>query len=204
MAIPFPKDYNGLELPYPVYIAAIEMLAKACANTALQVSIQGMICEGIRLFGDDRQKSEFLKEKGLVEGRRLASFALTEPCCGSDAKSIQTKAVLSGNVYVLNGTKTLITIPGEADIILVFARTDRGISSFLIPGGTPGFIVTRVIQKLGFRGHKLSEIRLENCKVAKENLLGEEGGGLDYAKQILNAGRATIAAIAIGDSTGSV
>ncbi|MDI6721888.1 MAG: acyl-CoA dehydrogenase family protein, partial [Candidatus Aenigmarchaeota archaeon] len=198
MAIPFPKDYNGLELPYPVYIAAIEMLAKACANTALQVSIQGMICEGIRLFGDDRQKNEFLKEKGLVEGRSLASFALTEPCCGSDAKSIQTKAVLSGNVYVLNGTKTLITIPGEADIILVFARTDKGISSFLIPGGTPGFIVTRVMQKLGFRGHRLSEIRLENCKVARENLLGEDGRGLDYAKQILNAGRATIAAIAIG------
>jgi len=198
MAIPFPKDYNGLELPYPVYIAAIEMLAKACANTALQVSIQGMICEGIRLFGDDRQKNEFLKEKGLVEGRSLASFALTEPCCGSDAKSIQTKVVLSGNVYILNGTKTLITIPGEADIILVFARTDRGISSFLIPGVSPGFIVTRVIQKLGFRGHKLSEIRLENCKVAKENLLGEDGRGLDYAKQILNAGRATIAAIAIG------
>ena len=128
----------------------------------------------------------------------MASFALTEPCCGSDAKSIQTKAELSNNIYVLNGTKTLITIPGEADIILVFARTDRGISSFLIPRGTPGFIVSRVIQKLGFRGHKLSEIRLENCKVAKENLLGEDGRGLDYAKQILNAGRATIAAIAIG------
>src|SRR3972149_5856088 len=75
--------------PYPVYIAAIEMLAKACANTALQVSIQGMICEGIRLFGDDRQKNEFLKEKGLVEGRSLASFALTEPCCGSAAKSFK-------------------------------------------------------------------------------------------------------------------
>ncbi|MBM4064459.1 MAG: acyl-CoA dehydrogenase [Planctomycetes bacterium] len=198
MAIPFPKDYNGLELPYPVYIAAIEMLAKACANTALQVSIQGMICEGIRLFGNDRQKNELLKEKGPVEGRSLASFALTEPCCGSDAKSIQTKAELSNNIYVLNGTKTLITIPGEADIILVFARTDKGISSFLIPCGMPGFTVTRVIQKLGFRGHRLSEIRLENCKVARQNLLGEDGEGLDYAKQILNAGRATIAAIAIG------
>ena len=90
-----------------------------------------MICEGIRLFGDDRQKNEFLKEKGLVEGRSLASFALTEPCCGSDAKSIQTKAELSNNIYVLNGTKTLITIPGEADIILVFARTDRAFLLFL-------------------------------------------------------------------------
>lgn len=198
MAIPFPKDYNGLGLPYPVYIAAIEMLAKACANTALQMSIQGMVCEGIRLFGDDRQKNEFLKEKRMVEGRSLASFALTEPCCGSDAKSIQTKAELAGNIYVLNGTKTLITSAAEADIILVFARTDKGISSFLVPGGTPGFTVARIIQKLGFRGHRLSEIHLENCKVAKENLLGEDGRGLDYAKQILNAGRMTIAAIAVG------
>lgn len=198
MAIPFPQDCNGLGLPYPVYIAALEMLARACANTALQVSIQGMVCEGIRLFGDDRQKNEFLKEKGLVEGKSLAAFALTEPCCGSDAKSIQTKAKLLGNTCVLNGTKTLITSPGEADIILVFARTDKGISSFLVPGKTLGFNVAKVIPKLGFRGHRLSEVHLENCEVPKENLLGEEGKGLEYAKQILNAGRMTIAAIAIG------
>ncbi len=198
MAIPFPQDCNGLGLPYPVYIAALEMLARACANTALQVSIQGMVCEGIRLFGDDRQKNEFLKEKGLVEGKSLAAFALTEPCCGSDAKSIQTKAKLLGNTCVLNGTKTLITSPGEADIILVFARTDKGISSFLVPGETLGFNVAKVIPKLGFRGHRLSEVHLENCEVPKENLLGEEGKGLEYAKQILNAGRMTIAAIAIG------
>src|SRR3989339_459162 len=94
MLFPNADEYN-LILESIGNFAEIEMLAKACANTALQVSIQGMICEGIRLFGDDRQKNEFLKEKGLVEGRSLASFALTEPCCGSDAKSIQTKAELS-------------------------------------------------------------------------------------------------------------
>ena len=198
MAIPFPEEYNGLGLPFPVYIAALEMLAKACANTALQVSIQGMICEGIRLFGDDRQKNTFLKEKGLVAGRSLTAFALTEPCCGSDAKAIQTKAILSGDVYVLNGTKTLITSPDEADFILVFARTDKGISLFLVPRETPGFHVSRVIPKLGFRGHRLSEIHLENCEVARGNLLGEEGKGLDYAKHMLNVGRTTIAAIAVG------
>ncbi|MFN3532472.1 MAG: acyl-CoA dehydrogenase family protein [Candidatus Brocadia sp.] len=198
MAIPFPEEYHGLGLPFPVYIAALEMLAKACANTALQISIQGMVCEGIRLFGDDRQRKTFLKEEGLVEGKSLVAFALTEPGCGSDAKSIQTKAVLSGDVYVLNGTKTLITSPGEADFILVFARTDKGISLFLVPRETPGFHVSKVIPKLGFKGHRLSEIHLENCEVARENLLGEEGIGLEYAKQMLNVGRATIAAIAVG------
>ncbi|MCZ7356776.1 MAG: acyl-CoA dehydrogenase family protein [Candidatus Methanoperedens sp.] len=197
MAIPFPQDYNGLGLPYPVYIAALEMLAKACANTALQVSIQGMVCEGIRLFGDDKQKKKFLKENGLAEGRNLAAFALTEPCCGSDANSIQTRAQLSGNNYILNGTKTLITSPGEADFILLFARTEKGISSFLVSRKTSGFNVAKVIPKLGFRGHRLSEVHLDNCTVPKEDLLGEEGKGLEYVKHILNSGRITIAVIAI-------
>ncbi len=197
-AMPFPAEYNGLGLPFPVYIAALEMLARACANTALAVSIQGMVCEGIRLFGDEKQRNSFLKEKGLVEGKSLAAFALTEPCCGSDARAIQTKAALSGNAYVINGTKTLITSPGEADFILLFARADKGISTFLVPKDTKGFNVAKVIPKLGFKGHRLSEVHLENCEVAREALIGKEGDGFEYAKQILNSGRLTIAAIAIG------
>lgn len=198
MSIPFPQDYNGLGLPYPLYVAALEMLAKGCSNTALQVSIQGMVCEGIRLFGNEKQKNEFLKEKGLVEGKILAAFALTEPCCGSDAKSIQARAKLSGNNYILNGTKTLITSPGEVDFVLVFAGSDKGICAFFVPRKTPGFNVTKLIPKLGFRGAKLSEVHLDNCEIPADNLIGEEGKGLEYGKQILNSGRMTIAAIAIG------
>lgn len=198
MAIPFPQDYNGLGLPYPLYVAALEMLAKGCSNTALQVSIQGMVCEGLRLFANEKQKNEFLKEKGLVEGKSLAAFALTEPCCGSDAKSIQTKAKQTGDNYILNGTKTLITSPGEADHILVFAGSDKGICAFFVPGNTPGFNVTKLIPKLGFRGARLSEVHLDNCEIPVNNLVGEEGKGLEYGKLILNSGRMTIAAIAIG------
>ncbi len=198
MALPFPKEYNGLEKPLPVFAAAMEMLAKACANTALQADVQNMVCEGIRLYGGERQKNELLLKEGLVEGRNLIAFALTEPCCGSDAKSMQTKAVLSGDSWVLNGSKTLITNPGEAAFVLVFAKTEKGISAFIVPTGTDGFDVAAVIPKLGFRGNRLSAIRLKDCAVSRENLVGEEGKGLEYAKQILNAGRLSIAAIAVG------
>ncbi len=198
MSMPFTPDLNGLGYPIPVYTAALEILAKACANTALQVSVQGMVCEGIRLSGNDRQRNTYLKEHGLVGGRTLAAFALTEPCCGSDAKSVETKAHLSGDVYLLTGSKTLISNPGEADFILVFAKTDRGVSVFIVPRDASGMKIMKDIPKLGLRGSRLSAIRFEKCEVPRESLLGEEGQGLEYAKQMLNAGRVTIGAMAVG------
>jgi alkylation response protein AidB-like acyl-CoA dehydrogenase len=196
--LPFPRDYGGSGLPFPVYVAAVETLANACSNTALQVSIQGMICGGITLFGGEDQKERFLKEYGLVDGRKLISFALTEPCCGSDAGAIQTTAALSGNSYIINGNKMMITNAGETDFALVFARTDRGVSAFVVSSTSPGFNVLKPIEKLGFRGTRLAAIHLDNCSVPGEDLLGEEGLGLEYAKQMLNSGRITIAAIAVG------
>jgi butyryl-CoA dehydrogenase len=196
--LPFPPVYRGGGLPFPVYIAAIEMLAKACANTALHVSIQGMICEGIRIFGNEEQKKRFLGEHGLVEGRRLIAFALTEACCGSDAKSIETSAVRSEDSFFLNGSKMLITNAGETDFALVFAKTGMGISAFLVSAATPGFSVMKAMPKLGFRGNRLAAIRFANCAVSARDLLGKEGEGLEYAKHILNSGRITIAAIGVG------
>ena len=197
-ALPFPKEMGGGGLPYPVFVAIMEMLAAGCANTALQLSIQAMACEGILLYGDDTQKELFLRQKGLLAGTSLAAFALTEPSCGSDAKAIKTEARLSGDTYLLNGTKTLITSPGEADFIILFAVAEQGISAFIIPTTAPGFRIAMVLPKLGCKGHKLSAISLENCKVPSANLLGAAGKGLEYGKHFLNCGRITIAALGVG------
>lgn len=198
MAMPFKEEYGGLGLPFPVYAAAIEILSSACANTALQVSIQGMVCEGIRAYGDETGRVKFLKERGLSTGRALASFALTEPCCGSDVKSIETRAVFKAGAFVINGVKTLITSPGLTDYTMLFAKTDKGISTFVVPSNSPGFKVSRAIPKLGFKGHTLSEVRLEDCSVSEECLIGEEGEGFEHIKHVLNYGRITISAIAVG------
>lgn len=197
-AISFPSQYGGKGLPFPVSVAAVEMLARACANTSLQVSVQGMICEGLRLFCNEPQRSQFLKEEGLSSGKKLIAFALTEPCCGSDAKSIQTKAVSTGGSYKIHGSKMMITNAGEADFTLVFAKTEKGISAFIVPAGTPGFKIMKTIPKLGCRGNRLVAIHFEDCSVPAANLVGQEGKGLEYAKQILNFGRITIGAVGVG------
>lgn len=197
-ALPFAGEYGGGEIPFPVYVAGVEMLAKACANTVLPLSIQGMVCEGILHFGSDEQKRRFLSEYGFVTGRNLIAFALTEPCCGSDAGAIRTEAVPSGDAYLLSGSKMLISNPGETAFALVFAATGRGVSCFVVPSDTPGVTVMQTIPKLGFRGNGLAAIRFENCRVPVENRLGEEGKGLEYAKHMLNHGRITIAAIGVG------
>lgn len=193
-----PRAYGGSGMPFPVCAAALEMLAKACANTALRVSVQGMVAEGIVMYGTEEQKQDLLVDRGCAKGTGRLAFALTEPCCGSDAKALRTKAVLAGGGYVLEGTKTLITNALDARFFLVFARTERGISALLVPADAPRCTVTKDMPKLGFRGNSLSSMRFERCEVPSDCLLGEEGKGLEYAKEILNVGRITIAAIAVG------
>lgn len=197
-ALPFPQEMGGGGLPYPVFVAIMEILSAGCANTALQLSIQAMVCEGILLYGNESQKELFLRQKGLLGGTSLAAFALTEPSCGSDAKAIKTEARLSGENYLLNGIKTLITSPGEADFIILFAVAEQGISAFIVPRAAPGFQIIKVLPKLGCKGHSLSTIRLENCLVPAANLLGAAGKGLEYGKHFLNCGRITIAALGVG------
>lgn len=196
--IPFPTTYGGLGLPFSVYASAIELLGTADASTALSVEIHNAVAEGIFRFGSEEQKSNLIPH--LVTGKRLASFALTEPGSGSDARTVRTTAKPTKDGYVLNGTKTFITNAGEADLYMVFARSEKGPSCFLVDSPSPGLKFGTPMSKLGMRGSRTCEVTFENCHVPGRNLVGVEGEGIDYATQILHAARIIVAALNVGIS----
>src|SRR5438094_7443476 len=190
----FPKEYGGLELPWPVYVAAMEMVGKACASTALSLAIHGTCCEGVRLFSNPEQKKQFLP--GMISGKSFAAFSLTEPGAGSDARNMQRQARLDGNEWVVNGTKMFTTNGGYCDLYFLFAKTAKGPSAFLVESKKAKS--SKDIEKLGVRGSVTSEVVFENARVPRENLVGVEGEGLEYAKKMLYGGRVTVAALTVG------
>ena len=158
-------------------------------------------CGPIFLFGSDYLKETYLKP--LAAGKRLGSFALTEPGAGSDPASQQTKAVKDGNCYILNGTKTFITSGKNADLTVVTAYTDKekkhkGISAFVVEKGTRGFHIGRTEDKMGLRASDTVELILEDCRVPEKNLLGQEGDGFIIAMASLDGGRIGIASQSVG------
>jgi len=194
--IPFPPSYGGLGLPFSVYACAIELLGTADASTALSVEIHNAVAEGIFRFGSDDQKSSNLTS--LTSGKKLASFALTEPGSGSDARTVRTRAKLSGDEYLITGSKTFITNAGDADLYMVFASTEKGPSCFLVEAPNPGMKFGEDMKKLGMRGSRTSEVTLQDCRIPRKNLVGVEGKGIDYATQILHGARIVVAALNVG------
>ncbi len=190
----FPKEYGGLELPWPVYVAAMEMCGKACASTALSIAIHGTCCEGLRMFGSSDLKKKYLSQ--MISGEALAGFSLTEPGSGSDAKNMKTQARLEGNGWVINGTKMFTTNGGYCQVYFLFAKTPKGPSAFIVDADQAKS--SRHIEKLGCRGSVTAEVVLENAKVPKDNLVGVEGEGFEYAKRMLYGGRVTVAALTVG------
>jgi alkylation response protein AidB-like acyl-CoA dehydrogenase len=168
----------------------------ADASVAISVAIHNTVAEGLQNFGNEKQKQRYLPE--IISGRKLGAFCLTEPASGSDSKSMKTKARKSGNQYIINGSKTLITNAGEADVYFVFAATDAGPSSFLVEKSAPGLSFGEDLPKLGMRGSRTAEMRFVDCRVPAENLVGEEGKGFEYAKAMLNASRIVMGALCVG------
>lgn len=208
MGIPFPKELGGAGGDTLSYIIAVEELSRVCGTTGVILSAHTSLgAHPIYQFGTEEQKEKYLKP--LAEGRYLGAFGLTEPNAGTDAASQQTTAVLDGDHYILNGSKVFITNGGESDIYIIFAMTDkskgtRGISAFMVEKDFPGFSIGKIENKMGIRGSSTSELIFEECRVPKENLLGQEGKGFGIAMQTLDGGRIGIAAQALGIAQGAL
>jgi alkylation response protein AidB-like acyl-CoA dehydrogenase len=190
----FPKEHGGLELPWPVYVAAMEMCGRACASTALSLAIHGTCCEGLRMFGSPELKKKYLSR--MISGEALAGFSLTEPGAGSDARNLRTQARSEGNDWVVNGTKMFTTNGGYCKVYFLFAKTPKGSSAFVVDADRAKS--SKHIEKLGCRGSVTAEVVFENTMVPKDNLVGVEGEGFEYAKRMLYGGRVTISALTVG------
>ncbi len=189
-------EFGGLGLPFSVYAVAIELLGAADASIALSLEIHNAVAEGIYQFGSKAQKEKYLPS--LASGQRLASFSLTEPASGSDAKAMATVARAEKGEYVINGSKMFITNAGDADHYLVFARTQKGPSCFMVDAPNPGMKFGEDLRKLGMRGSRTCEIVFSECRVPEESLVGKEGEGYDYARRILHGARVVVAALNVG------
>lgn len=208
MGIPFPKEVGGQGADYLSYIMAVEELGKVCGTTSVVLSAHtSLCCSPIFEIGTDEQKQKYLVP--LAKGEKLGAFGLTEAGAGTDASGQQTKAVLEGDNYILNGSKIFITNAENADVFIIMAMTDkskgtRGISAFIVERDFPGFSVGKPEKKMGIRGSATCELIMENCIVPKENLLGKEGKGFKYAMQTLDGGRIGIASQALGIAQGAI
>lgn len=202
LGIPFPQEYGGAGADTLSYILAVEELSYACATHGVICSAHtSLAAHPIFKYGTEEQKQKYLLP--LAKGEKIGAFALTEPNAGTDAAAQQTTAVLDGDEYVLNGTKIFITNAGAADIFIVQAMTDkskgtRGISSFIVEAGTPGFTLGKKENKMGINASDTRELIFRNCRIPKENLLGREGDGFKIAMATLDGGRIGIAAQALG------
>lgn len=197
-----PEQWGGAGLDYTALVIALEEIAAGDGAISTIVSVQNSLPCGILLkYGNDVQKQKYLSK--LATGEWLGCFCLTEPEVGSDAGAISCRAVKDGDHWVLNGTKQFITTGKYAQIALVFAVTDkaagkRGISCFLVPTDTQGYVVSRLEEKMGQHCSDTATIVLDNCRIPAENLLGAEGEGYKIALSNLESGRIGIAAQSVG------
>ncbi len=199
--IAIPEEWGGAGLDYSAMAIACEEISAGDCATATIVMVNNLAAGIVHGYGNDAQKRQWLRP--LAKGEILGAFALTEPAVGSDASAITTRAERKGDHYILNGVKQFITSGKNADIAVVFAVTDKGagkkgISAFLVPTKTPGYVVARIEDKTGQRASDTAQIALENCKVPADHLLAQEGVGYRIALANLESGRINVAAQATG------
>ena len=213
MGIPVPKQYGGQGCDILSYIMCVEELSKVCGTTGVIVSAHTSLCiDPILTYGTEEQKQKYIPD--LASGKKIGAFGLTEPGAGTDAQGVQTKAVLDGDEWVLNGSKCFITNGEVGDVYIVIAYTDvvedkRGrkvkkFSAFIVEKGTPGFTFGTKENKMGICGSSTYELIFQDCRIPKDALLGAQGKGFPIAMHTLDGGRIGIAAQALGIAEGAL
>ena len=199
LGITVEEEFGGSGLNYLAHVIAMEEISRASASVGLSYGAHSNLCVNqLRRWGSDAQKQKYLPS--LCSGEAVGALAMSEPGAGSDVMGMRTTAVRDGDDYVLNGSKMWITNAPEADVMIIYAKTDpeagsKGVSAFVVERGTEGFSTPQKLDKLGMRGSDTSEVLLENCRVPAANLLAEEGkgaailmSGLDYERVVLSGG----------------
>ena len=213
MGIPVPQELGGQGCDILTYAMCVEELSKVCGTTGVIVSAHTSLCvDPILTYGTPEQKEKYVRP--LATGEKLGAFGLTEPGAGTDAQGVQTKAVLDGDEWVLNGSKCFITNGKYADVYIIIAVTDvvedkkgrkkKLFSAFIVEKGTPGFTFGTKEKKMGIRGSATYELIFQDCRIPKENLLGQQGKGFPIAMHTLDGGRIGIAAQALGIAEGAL
>jgi acyl-CoA dehydrogenase len=207
MGIPIPTKYGGAGMDFMSYILTIYEISKVSPALGVILSVHTSVgTNPILFFGTEEQKQKFVPK--LATGQYLGAFCLTEPSAGSDASSLQTRATKDGNEYIINGSKIFITNGGEADVYIVFAKTNskagsKGVSAFIVEKGTPGLVIGKDEKKMGLNGSRTVQLTFDHMRVPATNLLGEEGDGYKIALANLDAGRIGIAAQSLGIAEGA-
>lgn len=206
MGINVPEEFGGAGSDTLSHVIAIEEVARVCASTSVVLTTQALAIAPVFLAGTEEQKKKYLTP--MASGQVLGAFGLTEPGAGSDASRISTTAVRDGDCYILNGVKHFITNGGEAEVYTVAAMTDRskgarGISTFMVEKGTPGFSFGKKESKMGIRGSVTRELIFENCRIPAENILGREGEGFKIVMKSIDHTRTGVAAQALGLAQGA-
>ncbi|MFT5922271.1 MAG: alkylation response protein AidB-like acyl-CoA dehydrogenase [Flavobacteriales bacterium] len=208
MGVFVPEEYGGAGLGYFEYITVIQEISKVCGSIGLSVAAHNSLCTGhILAFGNEEQKKKYLPK--LASGEWVGAWGLTEANTGSDAMRMQCVAKKEGNEWVLNGTKNWITHGISGDVAVVLARTgdlldSHGITAFVVERGTPGFRGGKKENKLGMRASETAELIFEDCRIPEENVLGNIGDGFVQAMKILDGGRISIGALALGIAKGAM
>src|SRR5215217_6107627 len=207
MGVLFPEEYGGAGMGYVEYATIIEELSRVDGSVGISVAAHNSLCSNhIFKYGTEAQKNKFLKP--LASGEHLGAWGLTEPGAGSDASGTKTMAVRTDGGWIINGSKNFITHAIHADTCIAMAVTDKGkrskgISAFIFEKGRKGFAPSKKENKLGLRASETASVVFEDCFVSDQHLLGEEGQGFINAMEVLDGGRISIAALAVGIAQGA-